>query len=145
MEDVRHINRVDTNEQVYCHNVGKIVTFDGPFVAKTCWLCPLWGGLSDGYGVECVWDDAKAPSAEVKYTKPATAQAEAGERPSDLSAIGSQASLAALKARLSLKPGQEDQAEQPASDESMSNEDMQSVMEGVSAKPAGPKHFTCLS
>jgi len=107
MEDVNHINLVDANEQVYCHFTGQVDVFDGVHVAKLCWNCPFWGGLTpEGNGVSCVYDDPAATAASVKYTKPSAALAEAPERPEDLTTVSSQAGLAAFQARQAMVPAQ---------------------------------------
>lgn len=102
MEDVTHIHKIDANEQVYCHCEGDIVTFDGPFVAKNCWACPLWAGLDDGTAVVCIYDDPNASQAVLTYTKPKAAMAEAPEHPDNMEDVSSMASLAAMQARMKL-------------------------------------------
>lgn len=115
-EDVVHINLTDPNEQVYCHLLGEVSTFDGPFVSKTCWTCPYWTGLARGYGVECTYDDPNASSNPVKYSKATAAKAEAPEPPEDPETISSQAGVAALRSREQL-PTSGEETEEEVSDE----------------------------
>lgn len=102
MEDVIHIHKIDSSENVYCHKMGDIVKFDGPFVAKECWACPLWAGLDDGTAVVCVYDDPNAAQKMLTYTKPSAAKAEAPEKPKNPDEVSSLDSLAAMKSRLKL-------------------------------------------
>lgn len=131
MEDVTHIHKIDSNEQVYCHCEGDIVTFDGPFVAKNCWACPLWAGLDDGTAVVCIYDDPNASRAVLTYTKPKAALAEAPEHPENMEDVSSVDSLAAMRARLKLtaKDGrvpttaEETSEEEPTEDETQIEEE----------------------
>src|SRR3990167_1814496 len=106
-EDVRHINLTNpADETAFCFYQGDVVKFDGVHVAKVCWNCPFWGGLADGYGVECVYDDPGATAPEVKYTKPNAAMAEAPERfaEGEEDSVASAAGIAARDARAQLAP-----------------------------------------
>ncbi len=119
MEDTRHLNLTDpATETVFCFYQGDVVKFDGVHVAKVCWNCPFWGGLAEGYGVECVYDDPNAREQTVKYTKPNAAKAEAPERfaEGEEDSVASAAGIAARDARAQLAPAQPEE-EVPAEDE----------------------------
>lgn len=138
MEDTRHLNLTDpATETVYCHYQGDVVKFDGVHVAKVCWNCPYWGGLAEGYGVECVYDDPNATAPEVKYTKPNAAKAEAPQKPAEgeEDSVASAAGIAARDARAQLAPAKPEQ-EVPAEDAGKGAEQPPAEEGAAAAAPA---------
>lgn len=135
MEDVVHKNLTDPNEQVYCHLNSSIVSFDGPFVAQTCWMCPFFVGLAGGFGVECCYDDANATTNPMIFNKPSAAQAEAPDAGDDPTAIASQAGIASAAARVQAMPQESDV---PAQDEDVADGGADDATEGDANAPTPP-------
>ena len=59
LKEVVHYNYADTNGNVYCRKLHKIITISDEATSEIdCTQCPLFFGSLQGQGVECVWDDA---------------------------------------------------------------------------------------
>jgi hypothetical protein len=105
---ITHVNLVDEGGQVFCFKEGDIVTFDGPFVATTCWQCPVWTGLAGGYGVECKYADANLGDAVEKmtYRNSEDARDHAPDTPGDLKSVADKDAIKMNEMRAKLLPDQ---------------------------------------
>lgn len=101
---VRHVNLTDEDGQVYCHQEGGLVVYDGEHIHKSCWSCPYWSGVAKGYGVECSYEDVNVPAGidEVSMSKPEDALAAAPPIPKSSVDIASPIGIAARDARVVL-------------------------------------------
>lgn len=65
---INHINIANSEGEVYCRLLDKIVTLDENHQKNYCGKCKMYAGSAQGNGVECEWDDVRdLPNPSVVY------------------------------------------------------------------------------
>jgi len=56
---VNHINLADTNGQIYCRLLDRVVDLNEEHQNNHCSNCRMLSGSAQGNGVECEWTDSR--------------------------------------------------------------------------------------